>query len=85
MSDKAAKKSKKGASDEVALGEKISRDDIEARFKQLTGDVNDTAQTMTKAAVAGGAALITLLLIIFFLTGRSKGKKRTTIVEIVRV
>lgn len=77
--------SKKKAAEETEVVDKISRDDIAAQFRQLTGDVNETAQTMTKAAAAGGAALVTLLLIIFFLMGRSKGQKKTTVVEIVRV
>jgi len=77
--------SKKKKSESAETAENISRDDIEARVRQITGDVNDTAQTMSKAAVAGGSALVVLLIILFFLMGRSKGQKRTTIVEIVRV
>jgi len=77
--------SKKSKSESAEAAESISRDDIEARVRQITGDANDTAQTMSKAAVAGGSALVVLLIILFFLMGRSKGQKRTTIVEIVRV
>lgn len=65
--------------------EPITRDDIETKFRELTGDVNDTAQRITRGAVALGAAAIVVALILFFLMGRAKGKKRTTVVEIVRV
>ena len=79
-----SKKSK--TSDPVVVGEpKITRDDIEAKFRHITGDANDKAQSMTKVAVAGGSALVMALIILFFLLGRSKGQKRTTVVEIVRV
>lgn len=65
--------------------EKISRDDIEAKFRELTGGLDDTVKRMSRAAVAGGAAAIVLLLIFVFIIGRSKGRKKTTLIEIVRV
>ena len=64
---------------------RISRDDVEAKFRQLTGDVNETAETMTKVATAVGAGLLVLLLILVFLIGRGKGKKKTTVVEVIRI
>jgi len=71
--------------DDNADGEQITRDDIETKFRELTGDVNDTAQRMSRIAVAGGAAALILLLILVFVIGRSKGKKKTTMLEIVRI
>ena len=65
--------------------ERITRDDLEAKFRELTGDVNDTAQRLTKGAVTFGTAALVVILILVFLIGRSKGKKKTTVVEIVRV
>ena len=65
--------------------ETISRDDIEAKFRELTGDLNNTAQRMSRIAVAAGAAAIVVLLIIVFVIGRSKGRKKTTMIEIVRI
>lgn len=76
---------KKKQDQAVEPADKITRDDLEAKFRQLTGEVNDKAQTMTKVgAAAGGAALIALLILVFVI-GRSKGQKKTTVVEIVRV
>ena len=63
----------------------ISRDDVEAKFRTLTGDVNETAEKMTKASIAVGSGLLVLILILVFLIGRNKGVKKTTVVEIVRV
>ncbi len=65
--------------------ERITREDIENKFRQLTGEVNETAQKMSRMAIAGGAAGVVLLLILAFLIGRSKGVKKTTVVEVVRV
>lgn len=65
--------------------ETITRDDLEAKFRQMTGDMSDTAQRFTRAAIALGTAAVVIALIVVFLVGRSKGKKRTTLVEIVRV
>ena len=64
---------------------RITREDIENKFRQLTGEVNETAQRMSRMAIAGGAAGVVLLLILAFLVGRSKGVKKTTVVEVVRV
>ena len=63
----------------------ITRNDLEAKFRALQGDVQskvtDKKQTLLAAASAGGA----LLLILVFLLGRRSGKKKTTLVEIRRV
>ena len=65
--------------------QRITRDDLEAKFKALQDDVqhrvNDKKQSMTTAAVVGGALL---LLIVFFL-GKRAGKKKTTYVELRRI
>ena len=71
--------------DESSSEDRITREDVEARFRQFTGDVNETAETMTKAAAAIGAGLLMLLLILVFLVGRGKGKKKTTVVEVIRI
>lgn len=65
--------------------QRITRDDLEAKFRAIQDDVQgkveDKKQTMiTAAAVAG----IVLLLLFFFL-GKRSGKKKTTFVEIRRI
>ena len=65
--------------------QRITRDDLENRFRELQDDVqgkvNDKKQTMTTVAIAGGV----ILLLLFFLLGKRAGKKKTTLVEIRRV
>ena len=70
--------------DEVVRKEKITRDDIEAKFRELTADVDDRAEAarstaMTVAAVAGAVLLGGV-----FLYGRRRGRKRTTVIEVRR-
>ena len=79
------KLSKKKQDAAVEPSDKITRDDLEAKFRQITGEVNEKAQTMTKVGMAAGAAALIALLVMVFLVGRSKGQKKTTVVEIVRV
>jgi hypothetical protein len=65
--------------------ERISRDDIEARFRGLQDAVGGkTVEAKAKAvpvAVVGGI----LFVILVFLMGRRAGAKRSTIVEIRRI
>ncbi|CAB4898819.1 unannotated protein [freshwater metagenome] len=64
---------------------RVSRDDLEAKFRALQGDiqhkVDDRKQPLVAGAVVGGI----LLLLVFFVLGKRSGKKRTTLVEIRRV
>jgi len=65
--------------------QRITRDDLETRFRQLQdnvqGRVDDKKKTLATAGVVGGV----LLLLIFFYLGNRRGKKKTTLVEIRRV
>jgi len=64
---------------------RITRDDIEARFRALQGDVTDTVEEQRSRVIqiALGAGL--LVLVLAFLAGRRRGRKKTTVVEIRRV
>lgn len=64
--------------------EKITRDDIEAKFRQLTGDVDDRAESAKSTAVTAGAVVVVALVIGVFLFGRSRGRKKTTLIEVRR-
>lgn len=63
----------------------ITREQVEAKFRRLVGDVDDTTAKMRDLGTAVGAGLLVLLLVIVFLVGRSKGRKRTTVVEVIRI
>ena len=66
-------------------GGRITRADIEAKFRQIQGDVEtgvESGRDIGKIAAIGGAVLG--VFIIYFL-GRRHGRKKRTIVEIKRV
>lgn len=64
---------------------RITRDDIEARFRELEGEVDERKeQVLGVAAMVGVAAVVGVVLVAFAL-GRRRGRKRTTVVEIRRV
>jgi hypothetical protein len=63
---------------------KITRDDLEAKFRELTGDVDEKAEAAKDTAIAIGAVIGAAVIIGVFLFGRSRGRKKTTIVEVRR-
>lgn len=62
----------------------ISRDDIEAKFRDLKGDLNQTAESAKGVAIAVGAAVGVVVLIGVFWFGSRRGKKKTTMIEVRR-
>ena len=63
---------------------KITRDDLEAKFRELTGDVDEKAEEAKSTAVAVGAVIAAGVILGVFLFGRSRGRKKTTVVEVRR-
>jgi hypothetical protein len=63
----------------------ITRDDLEAKFRELEGGARQqVASARVTLITAGGIAAFILLLLVFLL-GRRGGKQRSTVVEIRRV
>ena len=69
----------------AATATHITRADIEAKFRELQGDVNEAVDerkgTAMKVAVGVGVAVV----VVAFLLGVRRGRRRTTVVEIRRV
>lgn len=65
--------------------EKISRDDLEAKFRELKEDVDETAESAKSYVIAAAAAAGVVLFVVAFSAGRRRGKKKTTVVEIRRI
>lgn len=65
--------------------EKVTRDDIEAKLRQIRGEVEHTADTAKPIALAIGVAAAVVLVAGVYLLGKRRGQKKTTIVEIRRV
>ena len=67
------------------VADRISRDDIEAKLREIRGEVDSTAQAAKPAMLAVAAVAVVAVVGVAYLLGRRKGKKRSTFVEITRV
>ncbi|MEO1063866.1 MAG: hypothetical protein AAFZ07_20800 [Actinomycetota bacterium] len=65
--------------------QKITRDDLEAKFRSVTGEVESTTEQVRNVAIAVGAAVVVILVLLAFLSGSKRGKKGSTVVEIRRI
>jgi hypothetical protein len=63
----------------------IRRSDIEAKMRELQGEVTETRESATNTLVTVGAVVVVGVIAVAFLLGRRKGKKRTTVVEVRRL
>ena len=70
--------------DDDQKSEPITRDHIEAKFRELSGDVDDKADAAKGTAIAVGAVIAAAVILGVFLFGRSRGQKKTTVVEVRR-
>lgn len=65
--------------------QRITRDDLESRFRQLQDSVQGKVDNSKKTLLTVGMVAGVLLLVIVFFLGSRRGKKKTTLVEIRRV
>jgi hypothetical protein len=66
-------------------GRPITRDDIEAKLRQLQRGTEAGAEAARGAGVAGGIVGGLGLVVLAYLLGRRRGRKRRSIIEIRRV
>ena len=63
----------------------ITRADLEAKLRDITGDVSDTVDAARGIGVAVAVGAGVLLVVTAYWFGRRKGKKRKTVLEIRRI
>lgn len=63
----------------------ITRDDIQAKFSELRGQVDDKAETARDVALTAAVVGLVVVAGVAFLLGRRRGKADKTVVEIRRV
>ncbi len=68
-----------------APSDRITRADLEDKFRELEGGARDQAEAARSTVVTAGVVAALLLLLLAFLLGTRKGRKRSTVVEIRRV
>ncbi|MBA3652904.1 MAG: hypothetical protein H0W70_01780 [Actinobacteria bacterium] len=64
---------------------RISRDDIEAKFREIKGDVDETTERAKPIGLAVAVVALVGAVGLAYLIGRRKERKRRTVVEIKRV
>lgn len=64
---------------------KISPADIEAKFREMQGQVDSVANDSKKKAAIAGTIGAVLLLLVIYLMGQRAGRRKSTVVEIRRV
>jgi hypothetical protein len=63
----------------------ITRDDLETKIRELTGDVSSTVETARGIGVAVAVGAGVLFVVTAYWLGRRKGRKRKTVLEIRRI
>ena len=66
-------------------GGKVTRSDIEDKFRELQGDLTSAAEGVRSKAIVAGGVLAVIVLLVVFLAGRRAGQKKSTVVEIRRL
>jgi hypothetical protein len=65
--------------------EKITRDQIEAKFREMTTGATDEVEGVKSQALAIGLAVVVASVAVVYLIGRRRGRRRSTIVEVRRI
>lgn len=69
----------------VDPSQKISREDIEAKFVELATNLDSAAGSAKDVGKKVGIVAAVLLLVLVFVLGRKRGSQSRTVVEIRRV
>ncbi len=69
----------------MSNADRITRDDIESKFREIQGNFDERAAKAKSSAVPIGIGLAILLLILAYVLGKRVGKAKSTIVEIRRL
>lgn len=64
---------------------RITRDDLEAGFRSLEGEVDERKEQALGVAAMVGVAAVVGIVVVAYALGRRRGRKKTTVVEIRRV
>ena len=64
---------------------RITRDDIEAKLRDMAGDVDDRVEAAKPTILVGAVASVVLVGVVAYLWGRRRGRRRSAVVEIRRL
>jgi len=63
----------------------ITQKDIEAKFREIKGDIDETAESAQGMAITVGAVIAVVVVLGVFVLGKRRGKKKTTFIEVRRL
>lgn len=63
----------------------VSRDDLENKFRELAGEVDETKQSVQSYVLVAGAVVAVVVIALAFTLGKRRGKKKRTFVEVRRL
>lgn len=66
-------------------GEKITRDDIEAKLRELRGEVEEGVEVARGVGTVVAVAGVVVLVVAAYWMGRRRGRRRQTVLEIRRI
>ena len=64
---------------------RVTRADIEAKLRDMRGEVEQTAEAAKTPILAVAGAAAAAVVVIAFLLGKRRGRRKSTVVEIRRV
>ena len=65
--------------------QKITRDDIEAKLRELRGEVDERVEEVKVPAIAVAVGVAVVVIVAAYWFGKRKGKKRQMVLEIKRI
>ena len=65
--------------------DKVTREDIEKKFREIQGDIDETAESAKGMAITVGAVVAVVVVLGVFILGKRRGKKKTTFIEVRRL
>ncbi len=69
----------------MATTAKISRDDLEAKLREISGGVEETVEAARPTVISTAAAAVVLAILVAYLLGRRRGRARSAVIEIRKV
>jgi adenine/guanine phosphoribosyltransferase-like PRPP-binding protein len=69
----------------MATTARITRDDLEAKLREMSGGVEETVEAARPKVISAAAGGVLLAVLVAYLLGRRRGRARSAVVEIRKV
>lgn len=64
---------------------RITREDVEARFRSIQGEVGSELESARPRLLTIGAVSLVVVVTVAFLAGRRQGRRRSAVIEVRRI